>query len=91
MGGWENEKCDQSWKQREMFSHETLQYHFVGAICYNTEQGLREVSIFEVSQSSLLLAISFELRSAICVYIVILILLYHTMHICEYKDPHGIT
>jgi len=29
MGGWENEKCDQSYKQRETFSHETFQYQFL--------------------------------------------------------------
>lgn len=69
--------------------HLTLQYHFAGATCYNVEQGLRCVSIFGVSQGSLLLAISFELRSASCVYIVISVLLYHSMCIWEYKIPMG--
>ena len=40
-------------------------------------------------QGSLLLAISFELRSASCVYIVVSVLLYRSKHICKYKIPMG--
>lgn len=68
--------------------HETLQYCFVSAICYHIEQGLCHVSLLEVSQGLLLLAI-FELRSASCVYIVISVLPHLSMYICEYKIPMG--
>lgn len=81
-------KYYQSWKQKERFSHSTLQYHFVSAICCHIEQGLGLVSVLEVSQDSVLLAI-FELRSAGCVYIVISVLPYLSVHICEYNIPMG--
>lgn len=45
-------------RSRGKHFHIKLQYHFVGAVCYNIEQGLRHVSISGVFQGSLLLVIS---------------------------------
>lgn len=50
---------------------------------------LDNVSIFELSQASLLLVISFELGSASCVHIVVSVLLYWNVHTCEHEVPMG--